>query len=162
MFNVEITIPIAEGDRTTYSFCSGEYGLSSDWNSTNCSVANVTRKTNRQSIENTVMFSIRVSKVTADLNGSTVACSLIDQFSNTLQWKRVARLTVKTSAIIQTPVSSSLIIVSILVPLLFVMLGTVIILVVGTVRIIKKKMRYSRINVDEGMVNVKGNHKCLI
>ncbi len=154
LFNVEITIPIAVGNRTTYSFCSEEYRLLSDWNSTNCSVAIVTRKmTNCQRIECTVMFSIRLSKVTADLNGSTVACSYIDQFSNTLQWKRVARLTVKTTAIIEAPVGSGLI-VSILVPLLVVVFvsGTAVILVIGTVRIIKKKRRYLKINADEGMM----------
>ncbi len=131
-----------------YSFCTGWYALSSNKKNTNCSSVIVTKDEDVQPAQFDIKtYTFLIPRITTDLNESTFAVSLTRD-GTTVQWKRVAWLTVTPATEMNTPL-----IVSSLVPLLVVIivLGSVINIVLRTVQVIKKKRRYSRITVNEGI-----------
>ncbi len=125
------------------------YALASDQNSTNCSLTNVTKKSDKQSIANIELYTIRISDVTANLTGTTVTCLLlqtIGEINENIQWKREAYLTVIKEDSSHTSISISLIVTLVLVLV-------VSLLAIGVTVVIKKKRKKIRanVNLDEGL-----------
>ena len=98
---IDFSKPAVFGNMTKTETCSMYLLLSTTYNYTsdNCTMPPVKKAViESNSISAVVEYTLRIPKVTADLSGSIVSCSVIDSFNNRLMWRTSAHLTVTKSA----------------------------------------------------------------
>ncbi len=98
------------GNMTTTETCSMYLLLSTTYNYTsdNCTMPPVKKAViESNSISTVVEYTLRIPKVTADLSGSIVSCSVVEYYNHRLQWRTSAHLTVIDSVITEVSTSGS-------------------------------------------------------
>ena len=125
-FLIKIDYPISavSGNTTTIETCSIYLSLSTPYNYTsdNCTMPPVKKVvTVSNSISSVVEYTLRIPKVTVDLSGSIVSCSVV-KFSKPhhLQWRTSAYLTVIDPVILTAELPTSAIVV-VMLPVIVVM-----------------------------------------
>ncbi|XP_064382658.1 uncharacterized protein LOC135331440 isoform X3 [Halichondria panicea] len=98
LIKIDYSISAVFGNTTTIETCSMYLSLSTPYNYTsdNCTMPPVKKVvTVSNSISSVVEYTLRIPKVTADLSGSIVSCSVVEFLNNDrLQWRTSAHLTV--------------------------------------------------------------------
>ncbi len=126
---IKIDYPISAvfGNTTTIETCSIYLSLPKPYNynytiGDNCTMPPVKKAViESNSISSVVEYTLRIPKVTADLSGSIVSCSVVEFLNNDrLQWRTSAHLTVIDAVILTAELSTSAIVVVIL-PVIIVM-----------------------------------------
>ncbi|XP_064382661.1 uncharacterized protein LOC135331441 isoform X2 [Halichondria panicea] len=109
LIKIDYSKPVVFGNTTTIETCSMYLSLSTPYNYTsdNCTMPPVKKAVIKiNSISSVVEYTLRIPKVNADLSGSIVSCSVVTFFTNRLQWRTSAYLTVIESANITVTESS--------------------------------------------------------
>ena len=137
------------GNRTVFNTCTTELGVAVLYNITtgNCSYLQTERRDiASNSLSHVVVYTIRIPKASANLNGSTVACSLRNRY---LQWRRVAELTIYPPTIVMNNQVSAVTIAVSLTLVLLLLIGVLLAVVAPVVILCRRRKKTPLISQDK-------------